>query len=154
MKAELHNIYGPTETTIGAASSTCLREHAGQPVPIGRPAANTQIYILDQSKNPVPPLIPGELCISGDGVALGYLNAPELTTAKFVSNPFASAPSRMYCTGDRARYLPDGVIEYLGRIDEQVKIRGIVSSPMRSRRFWLATPRCRSAQLSLRWRDG
>jgi amino acid adenylation domain-containing protein len=124
MNAELHNIYGPTETTIGAASWTCRREHAGQPVPIGRPAANTQIYLLDHWKNPVPPLIPGELCISGDGVALGYLNAPELTASKFVPNPFAGEPSRMYCTGDLARYLPNGVIEYLGRIDEQVKIRG------------------------------
>lgn len=124
MEAELHNIYGPTEATIGAASWTCLPEHAGQPVPIGRPAANTQIYVVDRWMNPVPPLIPGELCIAGDGVALGYLNAPDLNAAKFVPNPFTDLPSRMYRTGDRARCWPNGVIEYLGRIDEQVKIRG------------------------------
>ena len=124
MKAELHNIYGPTEGTIGAASWTCLPEHTGQPVPIGRPAANTQIFVVDRWMNPVPPLIPGELCIAGEGVALGYLNAPDLTAARFVPNPFADAPSRMYRTGDSARCWPDGVIEYLGRIDEQVKVRG------------------------------
>ena len=129
MDAELHNIYGPTETTIGALSWTCLPEHAGQPVPIGRPVANTQVYIVDRWMNPVPPLIPGELCIAGDQVALGYLNAPELTASKFVLNPFTNMPSRMYRSGDLARYLPDGTIEYLGRMDEQIKIRGYRVEP-------------------------
>jgi amino acid adenylation domain-containing protein len=129
MSAELHNIYGPTETTIGALSWTCLPEHAGQPVPIGRPVANTQVYIVDRSMNPVPPLVPGELCIAGDQVALGYLNAPELTASKFVLNPFTNIPSRMYRSGDLARYLPDGTIEYLGRMDDQMKIRGYRIEP-------------------------
>jgi amino acid adenylation domain-containing protein len=124
MSAELHNIYGPTEATIGATSWTCLPEHKGQPVPIGRPAANTQIYILDRWLNPVPVMVPGELYIAGDGLALGYLNAPELTACKFVDNPFADEPCRMYSSGDLARYLPGGAIEYLGRIDEQLKVRG------------------------------
>ena len=129
MDAELHNIYGPTETTIGALSWTCLPEHAGQPVPIGRPVANTQVYIVDRWMNPVPPLVPGELCIAGDQVALGYRNAPELTASKFVLNPFTEVPSRMYRSGDLARYLPDGTIEYLGRMDEQIKIRGYRVEP-------------------------
>ena len=129
MNAELHNIYGPTETTIGAISWTCLPEHAGQPVPIGRPVANTQVYIVDPWMNPAPPLVPGELCIAGDQLALGYLNAPELTASKFVFNPFTNVPSRMYRSGDLARYLPDGTIEYLGRMDEQIKIRGYRVEP-------------------------
>lgn len=129
MNAELHNVYGPTETTIGALSWTCLPEHTGQQVPIGRPVANTQVYIVDHWMNPVPPLIPGELCIAGDQVALGYLNAPELTASKFILNPFTNVPSRMYRSGDLARFLPDGTIEYLGRMDEQTKIRGYRVEP-------------------------
>ena len=129
MDTELHTIYGPTETTIGALFWTCLPEHAGQPVPVGRPVANTQVYIVDRWMNPVPPLIPGELCIAGDQVAQGYLNAPELTASKFVPNPFTNIPSRMYRSGDLARYLPDGTIEYLGRMDEQIKIRGYRVEP-------------------------
>jgi amino acid adenylation domain-containing protein len=124
MSVELHNIYGPTEATIGTTYWTCLPEHAGQPVPIGRPVANTQVYILDRWLNPVPLLVPGELCIAGDGLALGYLNAQELTACKFVNNPFAETPSRLYRSGDLARYTPGGAIEYFGRVDEQLKVRG------------------------------
>jgi amino acid adenylation domain-containing protein/non-ribosomal peptide synthase protein (TIGR01720 family) len=123
--AELHNIYGPTEATIGATSWTCLPEHAGQIVPIGRPAANTQVYILDSYLNPVPIGVPGELCIAGVGLARGYLNQPQLTSEKFIRNPFSDkSGARMYKTGDLARYLSDGNIEYLGRVDQQVKVLG------------------------------
>jgi aryl carrier-like protein len=97
----------------------------GQRIPIGRPISNTQIYILDSNLQSLPVGIPGELHIGGAGLARGYLNRPELTQEKFIPNPFSNYPdSRLYKTGDLARYLPDGNIEYLGRIDNQVKIRG------------------------------
>lgn len=119
------NEYGPTETVVGC----CIYEVGQQSflgnVPIGRPIANTQIYILDQHLQAVPIGVPGELHIGGDGLARGYLNRPELTAEKFIPNPFNPEKSaRLYKTGDLARYLPDGNIEYLGRIDNQVKIRG------------------------------
>ncbi|RKZ84633.1 MAG: hypothetical protein DRR19_17430 [Candidatus Parabeggiatoa sp. nov. 1] len=118
------NAYGPTEGTVCA---TVFENPTGSSstLPIGRPIANTQIYILDQSLQPVPIGVPGELHIGGVGLARGYLNRPELTAEKFINNPFSDDPnSRLYKTGDLARYLPDGNIEYLGRIDNQVKIRG------------------------------
>jgi acyl carrier protein len=92
---------------------------------IGRPIANVQVYLLDKQNQPVPIGGPGEIHIGGDGVARGYLNQPEITREKFIRNPFSNDPkSRLYKTGDLARYLPDGNIEFLGRIDDQVKIRG------------------------------
>ena len=116
------NLYGPTETTIW---STGFRVTDGTPpIPIGRPVANTQIYILDSQRQPVPIGIAGELYIGGDGLARGYLNRPELTAEKFVPDPFRGGEARMYRTGDLARYRADGNIECLGRIDHQVKIRG------------------------------
>jgi amino acid adenylation domain-containing protein len=120
------NEYGPTETVVGC----CVYEvPAGASmsgaVPIGRPIANTQIYILDPHLQPVPIGVPGELHIGGAGLAQGYLNRPELTAEKFIPNPFSDEPgSRLYKTGDLARYLPDGNIEYIGRLDNQVKLRG------------------------------
>ena len=119
----LWNLYGPTETTIW--SSIYQVESEESLIFIGRPIANTQIYILDSHLQPVPIGVPGELHISGAGLARGYLNRPQLTLEKFIPNPFSTQThSRLYKTGDLARYLPDGNIEYLGRIDNQVKIRG------------------------------
>ncbi|MGF1540613.1 MAG: amino acid adenylation domain-containing protein [Pleurocapsa sp.] len=120
---KLINEYGPTETVVGC----CIYEVDKQNfpsgnIPIGRPIANTELYILDKHLQPVPIGVLGELYIGGAGVARGYLNHPELTQEKFITNPFNK--SKLYKTGDLARYLRDGNIEYLGRIDHQVKIRG------------------------------
>jgi amino acid adenylation domain-containing protein len=121
---KIYNEYGPTETVVG--SMIHLFDPAGdkeESVPIGVPIHNTQIYLLDENKKPVPFGVAGELFISGNGVARGYLNRPELTAKKFVDNPFLPG-QRMYATGDLARRLPDENIEFLGRKDQQVKIRG------------------------------
>ncbi|NEQ65179.1 MAG: amino acid adenylation domain-containing protein [Symploca sp. SIO2D2] len=120
------NNYGPTENSVVTTSGvvTSSDNFQGSP-PIGRPIANTQVYLLNSHLQPVPIGIPGELHIAGVGLALGYLGRPELTTAKFIANPFSHTPeSRLYKTGDIARYLPDGNIEFVARIDNQVKIRG------------------------------
>ncbi|WWE76483.1 amino acid adenylation domain-containing protein [Burkholderia gladioli] len=123
--ARIHNLYGPTEAAIDVTAWTCPPDYAGSTVPIGRPIANTRIYLLDEHGQPVPLGAVGELHIGGVGVARGYLNRPELTAERFVRDPFAGdVEARMYRTGDLARYLPDGNIEYLGRNDFQVKIRG------------------------------
>ena len=125
-RAVVHNLYGPTEATVDVTAWTCppgLFQQANPP--IGRPIANTQIYILDDSGEPAPIGAVGELYIGGVQVARGYLNRAELTAAKFLPDPFTSYPGgRMYRTGDLARWLADGNIEYLGRNDFQVKIRG------------------------------
>jgi len=120
---DIINMYGPTETTVW--SSTYQLPSQPSRVPVGRPIANTEIYILDRNLRPVPVGIPGELMIGGAGVARGYLNRPELTAERFIPNQFQrNGASRLYRTGDLARYLPDGNIELLGRMDHQVKIRG------------------------------
>ncbi len=122
----LHNHYGPSESHLATTFplTTSVDNWPLLP-PIGRPIANTQIYILDSHLQPVPISVPGELHIGGAGLAPGYLNRPELTQHKFIPNPFSTdGHSRLYKTGDLARYLPDGNIEYLGRIDNQVKVRG------------------------------
>jgi amino acid adenylation domain-containing protein len=121
----LHNVYGPTEASIDATFWTCKRGTNHRIAPIGRPIANTQVYILDSYLQPVPVGVQGELHIGGVGLAQGYLNRPELTAEKFIPNPLSSEPgARLYKTGDLARYLPDGNIEFIGRIDHQLKIRG------------------------------
>ncbi len=123
LRGQIHNMYGPTETTVWSTSHVVL-EKSGS-IPIGCPIANTQIYILDQSRQAVPRGVPGEIYIGGLGVTRGYLNRPGLTAERFVPNPFSHVPgARLYRTGDLARYLPDGTIEFLGRIDHQVKVRG------------------------------
>lgn len=116
----VYDLYGPSEDTT--YSTFTLRTKNGPQI-IGRPIANTQVYILDQANNPMPVGLPGELHISGDGLARCYLNRDDLTAQKFVVNPFNTA-TRMYKTGDLARWLPNGTLEYKGRIDNQVKIRG------------------------------
>ncbi len=123
----LFNAYGPTETTVCATIAECSNDHL-QP-PIGHPIANTQVYILDETLQPVTIGVPGELYIGGIGVARGYLNRPNLTAEKFIQNPFNNSNNnskfnRLYKTGDLGRYRNDGNIEFLGRIDHQVKIRG------------------------------
>jgi amino acid adenylation domain-containing protein len=119
----LWNLYGPTETTIWSTVHE-VQDETGS-VPIGRPIANTQLYVLDRQGQPTPIGVPGELFIGGDGVARGYLKRAELTAAKFLPDPFCGRTgARMYRTGDLARYRPDGALEYLGRVDDQVKIRG------------------------------
>ncbi|HKT26875.1 non-ribosomal peptide synthetase [Dyella sp.] len=122
----LHNLYGPTEASVDVTAWECRKDSALACVPIGRPIANIQIHILDDALNPVPVGVVGHLYIAGVGLARGYIHRPALTAQSFVPNPFSAAPgARMYRSGDLARYLPDGSIEYLGRSDHQVKIRGL-----------------------------
>ncbi len=121
--AELWNMYGPTETTVW---STCARiTDTGHGITIGKPIANTTIRILDAGQHLCPVGVPGELCIGGDGVALGYWNRPELTAERFILDPFGATPGgTLYRTGDHARWRGDGTLEHLGRLDDQVKVRG------------------------------
>ena len=134
--AVIYNGYGPTETTIGCSfkrvnsvNNRLSKLNIIDDITIGSPIANAQIYILDKNNNPLPIGVAGELCIAGEGVGKGYLNHPELTAEKFVPNPFATAENHhgktMYHTGDLACWRADGEIEYLGRMDTQVKIRGL-----------------------------
>ena len=118
---ELHNMYGPTETTIW--STTHLVTEMANTISIGRPIANTQVYLLDQDMQPVPSGETGELFIAGDGVARGYWRRPDLTAERFIYLPSVS-PHRLYRTGDLARMLPDGNLEFAGRADDQIKLRG------------------------------
>jgi surfactin family lipopeptide synthetase C len=133
--AAVWNVYGPTETTIW--STIHAVQPTDHPIPIGRPIANTQVYILDHQLDPVPTGVPGELYIGGIGLAQGYLNRPALTAERFIANPFyrveggkektaclPSPSSLLYKTGDLVRYRPDGCLEFLGRLDHQVKLRG------------------------------
>ena len=125
LPANLYNLYGPTEAAIDVTHWTCKREESSQVVPIGYPIANTQMYVLDSNFRPVPPGVIGELYIGGIGLARGYHCRPELTAERFLPHPFSRQPgARLYKTGDLARYLPDGAIEFIGRNDFQVKIRG------------------------------
>lgn len=120
LTGRLTNMYGPTETTIWSSTQEVNDPDS---IPIGRPIANTDVYILDPNRQPVPPGVPGDLFIGGDGVVRGYLDRPELTAERFIESPFDSS-KKIYWTGDLAKYRDDGVIEFLGRVDHQVKIRG------------------------------
>ncbi len=118
----VYDLYGPSESTT---YSTCSLRWPGIPATIGRPIANTQVYVLDKRRQPVPVGVPGELYIAGDGLARGYLNQPELTAERFVADPFSNRKgARLYGTGDLVRWRPDGNLEFLGRLDHQVKLRG------------------------------
>ncbi|MFY9573345.1 MAG: amino acid adenylation domain-containing protein, partial [Blastocatellia bacterium] len=125
LDAELHNLYGPTEASVDVTFWQCDRESKQRLVPIGRPIANTRIHVLDRRRQLLPAGVAGELYIAGKGLARGYLNRPDLTAEVFLPDLYAEeSGGRLYKTGDLARHLPDGSIEYLGRIDHQVKIRG------------------------------
>jgi amino acid adenylation domain-containing protein len=124
---ELHHSYGPTETSIAAAESTCSPSYCSwRRMPLGHALANTKLYVVDADLQLAPFGVAGELCVGGDGVARGYLNRPELTATAFMPDPFSSEPgARLYRTGDRVRYLHDGSLEFLGRVDDQIKLRGV-----------------------------
>ena len=128
--AELWNEYGPAESAVTATYAHCKRGAPGPSIPIGRPIANVQIHLLDAYLQPVPVGVPGELYIGGANVGRGYDGQPDLTAARFIADPFTRNPGGMlYRTGDLARYQPDGNIEYLGRQDSQVEIRGVRIEP-------------------------
>ena len=129
LEAQLHNLYGPTEAAVDVTAWAC----SGQPadtIPIGRPIANVAIHVLDEHQRRVPIGIPGELCIGGAGLAHGYVGQAALTAERFVPDPFSGMPgARLYRTGDRARHRRDGALEYLGRLDDQVKLGGVRVEP-------------------------
>ncbi len=124
LSAELHNLYGPTEAAIDVTFWKCEADTARRVVPIGRPIANTKLYVLDKRLEPVPVGVKGELYLSGAGLARGYWRRPDLTAERFVPDPFSKNGERLYRTGDSVRYLADGAVEFLGRLDNQVKLRG------------------------------
>ncbi|GAA3216482.1 non-ribosomal peptide synthetase [Dactylosporangium siamense] len=137
----LTNLYAPTETTTYSTAADCT---AGKPVTIGRPIANTRVYLLDEHLRPVPPGTAAELYLAGAGVARGYHGRPDLTAERFLADPFHPG-ERMYRTGDLARQRPDGIVEHLGRVDRQVKIRGYRIEPAEVEAALLAQPAVRQA---------
>ena len=121
--ATLYNEYGPTEATVWCSVYHTTRQETGVRVPIGKPIDRMQLYVLDAGLEPVPIGVPGELYVGGDCLARGYVNQPQLTQERFLAHPHV-AGARLYRTGDLARYREDGNVEFLGRVDQQVKLRG------------------------------
>ncbi len=148
----LHNIYGPTENTTFSTFFEMKRDYAG-PIPIGKPISNSTAYIIDTKGRLLPIGVPGELCVGGDGVAKGYLNRDDLTNAVFSPHPFLSG-ERIYRTGDLARWLPDGNLEYISRIDRQMKIRGKRIEPAEIEARLLEMEGVQEAAVTLREKDG
>jgi amino acid adenylation domain-containing protein len=148
---ELHNLYGPTEAAVDVTSWACEPSGERSAVPIGRPVANTGIHLVDPWLRPVPVGIAGELLIGGVQVGRGYLARPDLTAERFVPDPFAKVPgARLYRTGDLARFLPDGAVDYLGRIDHQVKVRGFRIEPGEIEAALICLPGVREAAVVAR----
>jgi amino acid adenylation domain-containing protein len=146
---ELHNLYGPTEVSVYSCHWSCRSHETMRSVPVGGPIDNTRIYILDAEGRPVPDGIPGEICIGGVAVTLGYLNKPEATARGFAPDPFVPG-GRMYRTGDLGRWGTDGVIEFLGRRDRQIKVRGIRIEPGEIEHLLSTHPRVKHAIVVVR----
>ncbi len=154
-QVELHNLYGPTEAAVDVTSWACRREEPLQSVPIGGPISNVRLYVLDREGNPAPVGTPGELFIGGIGLGRGYLGRPGLSAERFVPDPFSSRPGRrLYRTGDRARWLPQGVIDFLGRLDFQVKINGQRIEPGEIESALALHPQVRECAVAARTNSG
>jgi acyl carrier protein len=155
LRAELHNLYGPTEAAVDVTYRACRRGEAGAAVPLGRPVANTAIHLVDRRGDPVPPGTAGELLIAGVQVGRGYRRRPALTAERFVADPYAGEPGRrLYRTGDLVRARSSGEIEFLGRIDHQVKVRGFRIEPGEIEAELSALPAVREAVVLLRREGG
>uniref|UniRef100_UPI0013D98B2B non-ribosomal peptide synthetase n=1 Tax=Pseudomonas viridiflava TaxID=33069 RepID=UPI0013D98B2B len=141
----LHNLYGPTEAAVDVSYWECQPDYRHPLVPIGRPVANTRLYILDETLQPAPIGVIGDLYIAGVQLARGYFGRPDLTAERFIPDPNDNHGGRMYLTGDRGRYLPSGDIQYLGRIDHQIKIRGFRIEPGEIENALLQCPTVREA---------
>ncbi len=149
--AELHNLYGPTEASVDVTHWACERAPSVPVVPIGRPVANTQAYVLDRRLEPCALGVPGRLYLGGVQLARGYLRRPALTAERFVPDPLGFRPgARLYDTGDVARWRPDGSLEYLGRADQQVKLRGVRVEPAEVEAALLRETVVREAAVALR----
>ncbi|MEC3980480.1 non-ribosomal peptide synthetase [Amycolatopsis sp. H20-H5] len=147
----LHNLYGPTEAAIDVSYWPCTTDYPGSIVPIGKPIANVRLYVLDKHRRLAPIGVPGELCIGGVALAIGYHHRDELTAKVFVDDPYGTEPgARLYRTGDLARFLPDGQLQYLGRIDNQVKLRGLRIEPDEIAATLLELPNVRDAAVVVR----